>query len=232
MDITSINSQSSAAFGATGNAGKSSLGQQEFLQLLVAQMRHQDPINPMDGAEFASQLAQFNSVEQLISVNNGLGMLQSSQDLMSASLTNSMAASLTGKHVRALSNEVNLTAEGNARINYELNNSASEVEIIIRNESGTEVRRETLESIASGDQEWTWDGKNNNGERMGEGNYTVEIKASNGENPVDALVFIEGMASKVRYTGDGVYLSVSGIEVAIGDVEEVGVATDNKEEKI
>lgn len=202
--------------------GKSELGQQEFLQLLVAQLQNQDPVNPMDGAEFAAQLADFNSVEQLISVNEGLSQLAISQDLMGASLTNSMAASLTGKEVRALSNEIALSSEGNASVNYKLNDSASQVEIVIRTESGAEIRRETLSGIPSGDNSWTWDGLDTNGERMGEGKYTVEVIAKNGENNVGALTFLEGFASKVRYTTQGVYLSVNGIDIPIGDVEEVG----------
>lgn len=203
--------------------GKNSeLGQQEFLHLLIAQMRHQDPINPMDGTEFASQLAQFNSVEQLINVNDGLGALQYSQDMMSTSLTNSMAASLTGKNVKALSDQVHLASGESADIQYKLNNSASEVEIIVRSESGTEVRRETLEGVASGDNSWTWDGKNNYGDRMGDGNYTVEVHATSDDSDVESLVYVEGTANKVRYTGSGVLLSVNGIEVPIGDVEEVG----------
>lgn len=207
--------------------GKSSLGQQEFLQLLVAQMRNQDPVNPMDGAEFASQLAQFNSVEQLISVNDGLDQLAMSQDLMGSSLTNSMAASLTGKDIRALSDQVFLSSEGEAEINFKLNDSASDVEIIVRTASGAEVRRESLSGIPSGDSAWTWDGLNNNGERMGEGDYTVEVVARNGDNNVGALTFIEGFASKVRYTSQGVYLSVNGIDIPIGDVEEVGTSPNS-----
>ena len=202
--------------------GKSELGQQEFLQLLVAQLQNQDPVNPMDGAEFAAQLADFNSVEQLISVNEGLSQLAISQDLMGASLTNSMAASLTGKEVRALSNNIALSSEGNASVNYKLNDSASQVEIVIRTESGAEIRRETLSGIPSGDNSWTWDGLDTNGERMGEGKYTVEVIAKNGDNNVGALTFLEGFASKVRYTTQGVYLSVNGIDIPIGDVEEVG----------
>ena len=207
--------------------GKSSLGQQEFLQLLVAQMRNQDPVNPMDGAEFASQLAQFNSVEQLISVNDGLDQLAMSQDLMGSSLTNSMAASLTGKDIRALSDQVFLSSEGEAEINFKLNDSASDVEIIVRTASGAEVRRESLSGIPSGDSAWTWDGLNNNGERMGEGDYTVEVVAKNGDNNVGALTFIEGFDSKVRYTSQGVYLSVNGIDIPIGDVEEVGTSPNS-----
>ena len=202
---------------------KTQLGQQEFLQLLVAQLQNQDPVNPMDGAQFASQLAQFNSVEQLIGVNQGLNNLGISQDLMGASLTNSMAASLTGKEVRALSNQISLSSLENTEINYKLNNSATDVEIIIRTKSGAEVRRQNLSSIPSGDHTWNWDGLDNNGKRMGEGEYTIEVIAKNGDNKVGALTFLEGFANRVRYTSKGVFLLVNGIDIAIGDVEEVGI---------
>ncbi|HKL18067.1 MAG TPA: flagellar hook capping FlgD N-terminal domain-containing protein [Halalkalibaculum sp.] len=225
MDISNINSMTSAAFnrGGTDKTGKKDdLGQQEFLQLLVAQMQNQDPINPMDGAKFASQLAQFNSVEQLINVNSGLKSLQSTQDMMSASLTNSMAASLTGKQVKALSNQVYLSSGEDASVQFKLNNSADRVEIVIRDGSGSEVRRESLGGMASGDNGWLWDGRNGAGHRMADGEYSVEILASNGDSKVDSLAYIEGMANKVRYSGNGVYLSVNNVQVPIGNVEEVG----------
>ncbi|SMO81591.1 flagellar hook assembly protein FlgD [Gracilimonas mengyeensis] len=222
MDISQINSLTTSAYQQQNQKGKTEMGQNQFLQLLVAQMRNQDPINPKDGAEFASQLAQFNSVEQLIDVNSGLQTLQQSQDMMSASLSNSMAASLTGKQIRAISDQVNLSAEGDSEINFKLKSSAEEVEVIIRNASGNEVRRETLRGLSSGDNNWTWDGKNDSGERMGEGAYQVEVVAKNGDDTVNSLLFVEGVASKVRFTAEGVYLSVNDIEIPIGDVEEVG----------
>ncbi|MEX0722417.1 MAG: flagellar hook capping FlgD N-terminal domain-containing protein [Gracilimonas sp.] len=222
MDINNINANTASAFQKGNTVGKSEMGQDQFLQLLITQMRNQDPMNPQDGAEFASQLAQFNSVEQLIDVNSGLQSLQSTQDMMSASLTNSMAATLTGKQVRAISDQVNLSAEGNSEINFNLGSAAEEVEIVIRNANGTEVRRETLNGMSSGDNNWTWDGKNDSGERLGEGKYEVEVVAKNGEESANALIYVEGIANKVRFSGDGVFLSLNGIEVPIGDVEEVG----------
>jgi len=221
MEINNILSQTSQAFNQKDKASNSEMGQQEFLQLLVAQMRNQDPINPLDSKEFAAQLAQFNSVEQLINVNSGLSTLQGSQDMMSASLTNSMAASMTGKHVKALSSEIYLAPGGQSNIQYKLQNSASDVEIVIRNESGSEVRREKLSGVAGGDNQWSWDGRNDAGDRMADGNYHVEIQASNEGSKVNALTYVEGTVGKVRYTGSGVFLHVNGVNVSIGDVEEV-----------
>lgn len=223
MDINSINANTMSAMQGQNATGKTEMGQQQFLQLLIAQMRNQDPINPVEGTEFATQLAQFNSVEQLINVNKGIGTLQGSQDMMSASLTNSMAATLTGKQIRAIGNQMSLGAEGNAEINFKLQSPAEETEIIIRDGSGTEIRRESMGSLSAGDGSWTWDGKNNSGERVGEGEYQVEVVANNGEDTVNSLVFMEGVASKVRFGADGVYITVNNTEVPIGDVEEVGM---------
>ena len=222
MDISNIASQTAGLTGQSQQTDNSKLGQEQFLQLLVAQMQNQDPINPMDGKEFASQLAQFNSVEQLIGVNNGLESLQQSQEMMSAGMTNSMAASLTGKEVRALSNKVHLEPGQETDINYELNNSAEKVDIVIKDGSGSEVRNVSLEGLDSGENSWTWDGKNNDGVRVADGNYTVDIQASNGDSTVDSRMFIEGVASKVRFAGNGVMLSIGNVEVPIGDVESVG----------
>ncbi|PAU94620.1 hypothetical protein CK503_07445 [Aliifodinibius salipaludis] len=222
MDIGQINGQSQlASQNDKSLTGNSKLGQDQFLKLLVAQMQNQDPINPMDGKEFASQLAQFNSVEQLIGVNNGLSELSQSQQLMRSELTNSMASSLTGKQVRALSSDVNLQAGENTNINYDLNNAASEVEIVIRDSSGSEVRRETVDGAAAGDNSWSWDGKSNDGVDVPDGQYNVEINATNGDESVKARMFIEGIANKVRFTGAGVRVSIDGVEVPIGDIETV-----------
>ncbi len=222
MDIGQIAAQSQTGLqGEQTKTENSKMGQDQFLQLLVAQMQNQDPINPMDGKEFASQLAQFNSVEQLIGVNNGLKSLSESQQMMRAELTNSMASSLTGKKVRALGNKVNLEAGKEANINFDLNKPASEVEIIVRDSSGNEVRRKTIEGAPQGENSWSWDGKSNDGVEVPDGQYSVEINAKNGDSNVKARMFVEGIANKVRFTGNGVRISIDGVEVPIGDIETV-----------
>lgn len=224
MDIGQISANAQVAENSKSSqtmSGSSDLGKDQFLELLVAQMQNQDPINPMDGKEFASQLAEFNSVEQLIGVNDGLSALAKNQDLMRTEMTNSMASSLTGKEVRALSDKVNLQAGEDANINFDLNNTASEVEIIIRDSSGSEVRSETIDGAAAGENNWTWDGNANNGVRAPEGQYSVEIRASNGDENVKARMYTQGTAEHVRFTGEGVRISIDGTEVPIGNIETV-----------
>jgi len=81
MNTAAINAASLAASSLTtksstaGNTAASQVGEDTFLKLLVEQLKNQDPLNPQDGAQFVAQLAQFNSVEQLIGINNKLDQL-------------------------------------------------------------------------------------------------------------------------------------------------------------
>ena len=70
--VTSTNKTASSAVTAPADKG---IGQDTFLKLLVEQLKHQDPMAPQDSAQFIAQLAQFNSLEQLISINARLGQL-------------------------------------------------------------------------------------------------------------------------------------------------------------
>lgn len=222
MDIGAIGAQTQTQLSGTETEDGNKFGQDKFLQLLVAQMKNQDPVNPMDGKEFASQLAQFNSVEQLIGVNDSLSSLQDSQEMMRTEMTNSMAAALTGKHVRALSNQVSLESGGNADVSFELNNPADEVKLSVVNESGSIVRNETLNNVSAGENSWTWDGKNNDGVPLSGGSYSIEINASNGDEKVQTRMFAEGVADRIRFSGNGVLISIGSIEVPISNIETVG----------
>jgi len=223
MDISSVQNQAGGATASSTNLTNQSLGKQEFLQLLVAQLQNQDPINPMDSKEFASQLAQFNSVEQLINLNDGVQNLAQSQQLTSSGLTNTMAASLTGKSVRALSDRVAVEAGETSEVNFRLNNVATEVEISIFDSSGNVMRTETLENFGKGDHTWEWNGKDSNGRNVSDGIYRVVVSAKNGDQELPALTFVEGIAEKVRFSQNGAELIVNGIKIPLGDVEEIGI---------
>jgi len=222
MDIAQINSQTQAAFSANSSPGSTSLGQQEFLQLLVTQLQNQDPLSPLDSAEYAAQLAQFSSVEQLVNINDGMNAMVQSQQLMSNGLNNTMAASLAGKTVSALSDRVHIEAGNAADINFRLNGIASNVDVKILDANGNVVRSEELSGFGKGDHTWSWDGKTDSGTTAPGGVYQVEFTASNGDNPVDVLTFIEGTVDRIKYTGNGVELIVDGVNIPLGDVEEIG----------
>lgn len=223
MNITNNIAQTQQGSTPTTQAESKTLGKNDFLKLLVTQMKNQDPINPMDGTKFASQLAQFNSVEQLINLNSGIDALAQSQQQLNSGISNTMAASLTGKKVRALSSKVGLTAGEDTTIHFELQDVATDAKIVISDAEGNTVRTEELGKLGAGKHEWTWDGTSDAGNEAPEGVYSIEIQAHNKEADVQALTFIEGTAQKVRYSANGVELFVNGAYVPLGDVQEIGV---------
>lgn len=114
MAIDGINANDPLTLGAPGTApgGTQDLGRDAFMQLLVQQMRNQDPLAPTDNQAFISQLAQFSSLEQMQKVNDnllGLAVLQQSNALMSQ-LTQSSV--LIGRDVRFVDPATNESATG------------------------------------------------------------------------------------------------------------------------
>lgn len=225
MDVNGINTTQAGNTAPVPQAGSNAeLGKDEFLKLLITQLRHQDPLNPMEGTEFASQLAEFNSVEQLINLNEQVTGLTEAQDQMSNGLHNSLAATLTGKQVKAMSEEIGVSSEP-AVVQYRLQQLASEVNIEVRDVNGNLVRSDVLENIGQGDHQWAWDGKSNAGQQVPEGSYSISLSASNGDQQVGSLTFTEGIVDRVRFTGEGVKLLVNGMLLPLSDVEEIGSGT-------
>ena len=95
-------------------SGDSTLGKDDFLKILVAQLQAQDPLAPMEGQEFASQLAQFSSLEQLTNVNDNLEISQA----FDLALSNSSALALIGKTVDAPGNTVDFKSGEAETLSY------------------------------------------------------------------------------------------------------------------
>lgn len=112
MAIDGINANDPISLGVGSSSGNSNLDKDAFMNLLVQQMRNQDPMSPMDNQAFIAQLAQFGSLEQMQKVNDnllGLAVLQQSNALMSQ-LTQSSA--LIGRSVRYVDPTTNESATG------------------------------------------------------------------------------------------------------------------------
>ena len=196
----------------------SALGKDDFLNLLVAQLQNQDPLNPMDSTAFTSQLAEFSSLEQLSNVNENLEYLQMYQ----ASINNAQAVSFIGKNIDALGNSIQLESDENEDIHFELKQDSSSVVINIYDEAGSLVKYIENGPMGEGKQRVEWDGTDNGGNTIPEGIYKFEVMAvdANGDK-VQTATFINDRVTGVTFNNGVTYLLAGGMKIPIGDVIEV-----------
>jgi len=230
MDITPVANQSQDLF---GSGPESVLGKDDFLRLLVAQMQNQDPLNPVKGNEFASQLAQFSSLEQLQNMNANLENNLEMDLLLSQALNNTLATTLIGNKVKAIGNTVTKTTGEDAEMHYRLASTAQKVTITITDTNGVVVRTVELSGQTSGDHSFEWDGKDNSGDELSEGVYQFSVAAEDGSgNDIGALTFISGLISGIRYNNGAAMLLLGDVEVSMADVFEIGFNPDASQSQV
>ncbi len=218
-DISSISgtTTSTTSFSTlTGNT----LGKEDFLKLLVAQLQNQDPLNPQDATEFTSQMAQFSSLEQLIGINDGMAGLSS----QSGEVEKLSALTLIGKDVVAESAGFTLGGSGtlDGQIGYRLDDAASEVDVTILNASGRVVATLPSHSAAAGENFLDWNGLGSDGQALAAGQYYMAINAVDSEgNSLGVTPLVSGTISGVDFaTGGSVLYSAIG-EFTMADVASV-----------
>jgi flagellar basal-body rod modification protein FlgD len=217
MSITGLEPVSIYA-GESSSNEVSSLGKDAFLNLLVTQLRNQDPLSPMDSTQFTAQLAQFSSLEQLSNINDNLGILQ----LYQASINNSQAVGFIGRTVKSLGNSVYFAEGVQAEMHFELAGEASEVFIHIYDSKGNFVKTMECGSLNAGDQSIEWDGTDDEGNSLLEGTYTFEVVANDaGGEEVEATTFMINKVTGVTFEEGITYLLAGDLKIAIGNVVEV-----------
>jgi len=196
---------------STSTAGKI-MGKEEFLKMLIAQLKNQNPLNPLDGTEFTAQLAQFSSLEQLQNVYTELKALSQRQ----ASLSNSQLISLIGQEVTARGNAFT-AAGGPVGLSYDLTQDANRVWVRIYDQQGGLVDTITSQNQGSGTNSVTW---SNTGSLAG--NFTFEVTAADrAGNSMSVSGVTRGIVTGVNYREETPYLIVDGKEISISDVLSV-----------
>ena len=204
------------------DVGDGAMGKDEFLRLLVTQLSNQDPLNPMDGQQFAAQLAQFTSVEQLMNISDTLAGNGEMNGLLAQSINSGVAAGLIGKTVQTSGDQISLSGDEPAGVGFRLSDSADTVKLTIRSEAGTVVREIDLNGRASGDHEYEWDGLGENGKRLPDGSYTFEITATDAAgDAVEVQTFFKGVVDRITFGQDGIMLWIGKARVPMSDVESV-----------
>jgi flagellar basal-body rod modification protein FlgD len=198
--------------------GNQALGQEQFLKLLLTQLEHQDPLNPMEAREFTAQLAQFSLLEQAMQTNKALDQLKLHQE----SANNIQVLGLIGKEVRARGNSLNVDTSSVSSLNFDLAGSSIQTEAYIYDASGRLVRTVELGSKEKGTHTYQWDGRDHLGHTLPDGTYTFEVvgKGKDG-NRVDAELSLLGRVEAVKIGEQGAYLVVNGVNLYLRDVLEV-----------
>ena len=187
-----------------------------FLTLLTTQLKNQDPTSPMDSNDFTQQLVMYSQVEQQIGTNDNLKTLIAQGTSNAAAMT----TGYLGKKVSITNGNASLT-NGSATWTYNLESTAASNQITISDSRGRIVYAGTGQT-AAGNNTFTWDGKDNNGNQHADGAYKLTITAtdSNG-NTIDSSVASAGTVTQIDMTGATPQLVVGNMEVGLGDIAAV-----------
>ncbi len=229
--ITTIPEAAPAPTSALNTPGPGGiLGKDEFLKLLVAQMRHQDPLSPMKGEELAVQLATFSSVEQLINLNQTMSNQEGMQRAIIEALNGSSALSAIGKNVVALGNSVVIPEEGLPEpVQFVVGGAGGAGTLRIFDSDGNEVASRELGSILPGRQSAEL-GKE--AEDLAPGTYTFSVEVVNADgDSVPVQTFMTGRVDGVRYGGSGPVLTSGPFEIPIGGIVEIIAGSHPSQEK-
>ena len=205
-------------FGVPQAERKSDLGQEDFLHLMLTQLKNQDPFKPMESGEFLGQLAQFGTVQ-------GLAGLQTSFDGLASSLVSNQAlqaSSLVGRSALVRASALGVVAGQPVAGAVDLPSSTSAVSVAIRDERGQTVRTLELGAQTEGLATFTWDGLDDDGEPVAAGRYSFAAAYRTGTESVAADTLLRAPIDSVLLGADGFNVELRGIgELPFTAVREI-----------
>jgi flagellar basal-body rod modification protein FlgD len=193
-------------------------GQDQFLTLMLAQLKNQDPLKPLEPGEFLGQLAQFSTV-------TGIQKMQGSLADLSATMRTSQlleGTNLVGRDVLAAAGAARLEAAGPILGAVGAPEAASQIEVTVRDAAGALVRRLSV-PVQSGLSEFSWDGLDERGVRMPPGEYRLEATARVGTRSESLEMLIQSRVGSVTIDpqGRGILLNTGAGALGMGDVRRV-----------
>ena len=200
---------------------------QTFLQLLVAEMNNQDPLNPVDNSQLTTQMAQISTVTGINNLNTSVTNLMT-QLQQSASI---QSAQLTGHSVMVAGNALPLNASTSSTgatsvsgiAGYNLASAASNVTVKISDANGTTVRTLQLGAQSAGFQDFTWDGTTDAGTTAAAGSYSFSVSATSSAGAVSASTYnaMTVVGAVPQADGSTQLMLGNGNQVAYGAVKQI-----------
>jgi flagellar basal-body rod modification protein FlgD len=199
--------------------GNPNLDKDAFFKLMLAQMKNQDPTNPMKSHEMAAQLANFSSLEQMQNMNKTLEQMKEGQKPSE----NFQALNLIGKAVAGDSSKIMRNPNDKEHdFRFSLPMAATEVQVKVRDAEGNVVRTYNLKGLKQGENKLTWNGEDDRGQKAAAGEYQflAEAKTSDGKK-LGIKTDFEGLITGVSYSGEGPILNVGNQAIRFRDVKKI-----------
>jgi len=222
MPVTPVGSNTSGYDTGISN-NPAVMGKDDFLQMLVTQLKYQDPLSPTTNEDFAAQLAMFSQLEELQNMNTSLDKSLDANLIMTQSINNSLATTLIGKDVKTSGTLFDhKTDDVDKKLHFTLHENAVLVKVNVYNESGELVRTIETSNMEAGDGSVIWDGKTDVGSTAGDGVYSFSVE---GESETGEIVgvtpFQQLRITGVKYINGMANLLVGDKTIGLGEVLEI-----------
>lgn len=218
-DVTTTSASSTAADKATAIPPGGKLGKDEFLKMLVAQLRHQDPLSPMNADDMAAQLAQFSSLEQLTNISDAIEAQAAMNEGLIASIHDTSAMNLIGKNVLAAGDQLYLPADGSGSVKFDVGGQGGLAKLRIYDESGKQVGSRDLGFVSAGRQEFEIGGA---AAGLAEGPYTYSVDVVDAAGkPVPSQTYINATIDGVQYGSNGPVLTAGDLWIPFATILQI-----------
>jgi len=199
----------------TSGTGNKELGKEEFLRLLVTQLRHQDPLSPANPEQFASQLAQFSSLERMVNIEKLLQDQMDASSLSTLALKADLGASFIGRQVLAAGNRVEVAAGESPSVSVDIGSGGGQAVLTIRDLDGNEIATRPMGFREAGRQTF------NLGDLpAGSYSYDVTVTSVTGAD-VPVQTYTQGVVDGVSFQGGTVILRSGTLNFPLDNVVEV-----------
>ncbi len=214
MNISSVTSAVNQSSAAATAQRKTTLTQDDFMNLFITQLKYQDPLQPLDNNQMATQMAQFNTVDALAKMNDTLNQMMTNQ----ASLNNLQAGSLIGKKIEAKGNSLSIQQGVVSDGAYQLAQPGN-ANIQIFDSNGNLVRQIAPGYKDTSLQRIGWNGKNQQGMTLPDGTYTFRVLAADQKGQaVTATTYRVGTVDGVSFENGTAYFQMGGNKVSFSDI--------------